>query len=158
MRYLLTRVLATVLVTLGVSVLIFVMIRLLPGDIVTIMIGREGQRRGRGGERPRVQVALHRRRARIARPLLGRPLHHDPTRGGPAEGEKHLKMYAATLAAYREAFGRSAPADIWPGSAEQYGCIMEDIDTDRIDEAVLRFSTLGGTITVGPGSRSTGTR
>jgi peptide/nickel transport system permease protein len=42
-RYLLTRVLATVLVTLGVSVLIFIMIRLLPGDIVTIMVGREGQ-------------------------------------------------------------------------------------------------------------------
>src|SRR5262249_28664428 len=43
MRYLLTRVLATVLVTLGVSVLIFILVRLLPGDIVTIMAGREGQ-------------------------------------------------------------------------------------------------------------------
>ena len=33
------------------------------------------------------------------------------------EGEKHLKMYADTLAAYREAFGRPAPADVWPAAA-----------------------------------------
>lgn len=53
--------------------------------------------------------------------LLGRPLHHEPTMGGPAEGEKHLKMYADTLRAYREAFGHSAPADIWPAGAERFG-------------------------------------
>src|SRR3954462_14964823 len=43
---------------------------------------------------------------------LGRPLHHDPTRGGPAEGAKHLAMYAETLTAYRDEFGRAAPADV----------------------------------------------
>lgn len=53
--------------------------------------------------------------------VLGRPLHHDPTKGGSAEGEKHLAMYDATLAAYRAAFGRSAPHDIWPASAERFG-------------------------------------
>ena len=53
--------------------------------------------------------------------LLNRPLHHEPTKGGSAEGEKHLKMYADTLTAYREAFGHSAPADIWPSGAERFG-------------------------------------
>jgi uncharacterized protein (TIGR04222 family) len=57
--------------------------------------------------------------------VLGRPLHHDPTKGGSAEGEKHLAMYAATLAAYRAAFGTSAPADIWPSSAERFGDDMK---------------------------------
>lgn len=53
--------------------------------------------------------------------VLGRPLHHEPTRGGPAEGEKHLRMYADTLAAYRAAFGHSAPSDIWPPAAARFG-------------------------------------
>jgi uncharacterized protein (TIGR04222 family) len=53
--------------------------------------------------------------------LLGTPLHHEPTRGGPAEADKHLAMYDATLAAYCEAFGRKPPADIWPSAAQRFG-------------------------------------
>jgi len=57
--------------------------------------------------------------------VLGRPLHHDPTKGGAAEGEKHLAMYAATLAAYRTAFGHHAPADIWPAATSRFGDDMK---------------------------------
>jgi hypothetical protein len=53
--------------------------------------------------------------------VLGRPLHHEPTKGGPAEGAKHLAMYAATLDAYRTAFGQAPPADIWPPANERFG-------------------------------------
>lgn len=53
--------------------------------------------------------------------VLGRPLHHEPTRGGPAEARKHLAMYDRTLAAYRAAFGEDPPADIWPPAAERFG-------------------------------------
>ncbi|MBP3959281.1 TIGR04222 domain-containing membrane protein [Gemmata sp. G18] len=53
--------------------------------------------------------------------VLGRPLHHEPTKGGPAEGAKHFAMYAETLTAYREAFGRAAPANIWPAGNERFG-------------------------------------
>jgi uncharacterized protein (TIGR04222 family) len=53
--------------------------------------------------------------------VLGRPLHHDPTRGGPAEARKHRAMYDRTLARYREAFGEDPPADIWPPAAERFG-------------------------------------
>lgn len=53
--------------------------------------------------------------------VLGRPLHHEPTKGGSAEGAKHLAMYADTLAAYRDAFGRGAPTDIWPDGAQRFG-------------------------------------
>ncbi|MFM8273757.1 MAG: TIGR04222 domain-containing membrane protein, partial [Gemmata sp.] len=52
---------------------------------------------------------------------LGKPLHHEPTKGGPAEGEKHLRMYADTLAAYRAAFGRGAPPDVWPAGESRFG-------------------------------------
>jgi uncharacterized protein (TIGR04222 family) len=46
--------------------------------------------------------------------LLGKPLHHEPSRGGAAEIGKHRQMYADTLEAYRQTFGAQAPPDIWP--------------------------------------------
>ncbi len=45
---------------------------------------------------------------------LGRPLHHQPTRGGPDELAKHSDWYAQTLASYSRLFGREPPGDIWP--------------------------------------------
>jgi hypothetical protein len=45
--------------------------------------------------------------------VLGRPLHHEPSRGGPGEAAKHAAMYAQTLASYRRWFGEP-PADVWP--------------------------------------------
>lgn len=65
--------------------------------------------------------------------VLGRPLHHDPTKGGAAEGEKHFAMYAATLAAYRTAFGQRAPADIWPAATSRFGDDMKHraVNTSR---------------------------
>jgi len=58
---------------------------------------------------------------RLCGDTLGRQLHHDPTRGGPAEADKHLAMYARTLARYLTAFGHDAPADIWPPAATRFG-------------------------------------
>lgn len=51
----------------------------------------------------------------LCRTILGRPLHHGPTEGGPAEGRKYRKNYEATLALYTREFGAPPPADIWPG-------------------------------------------
>jgi uncharacterized protein (TIGR04222 family) len=45
--------------------------------------------------------------------VLGRPLHHEPTEGGFAEGAKFHEWYATTLASYRRFFGEP-PADVWP--------------------------------------------
>ena len=46
--------------------------------------------------------------------VLKRPLHHEPSRGGGAEFDKHREMYAQTLQSYRAIFGEEPPADIWP--------------------------------------------
>jgi hypothetical protein len=46
--------------------------------------------------------------------VLGRPLHHNPTRGGPDERAKFHDHYAKTLASYRRIFGFDPPPDIWP--------------------------------------------
>lgn len=46
--------------------------------------------------------------------VLGRPLHHDPGRGGAAETRRHREQYRATLASYEGLFGVPPPPDIWP--------------------------------------------
>lgn len=46
--------------------------------------------------------------------ILGRPLHHGPTKGGHTEGVRFEDQYARTLASYEREFGVSPPADLWP--------------------------------------------
>lgn len=58
---------------------------------------------------------------RFCAELLGKPLHHDPTKGGASEGEKHVAMYEATLARYRDTFGEAPPADVWPAAEQRFG-------------------------------------
>jgi hypothetical protein len=53
--------------------------------------------------------------------LLGRPLHHEPSRGGADESRRHRMMYAQTLVAYREAFGVDPPDDVWPPLERRFG-------------------------------------
>lgn len=60
--------------------------------------------------------------------VLGRPLHHGPTRGGAAEDAKHADWYTRTLTSYREHFGEP-PADVWPAPAERFrGGIPRKVD------------------------------
>jgi len=65
--------------------------------------------------------------------VLGRPLHHEPTRGGPHEAEKHRQMYDRTLAIYREAFGAEPPTDVWPSAEVRFGTDLNhrNINTAR---------------------------
>jgi hypothetical protein len=51
---------------------------------------------------------------RLCGEVLGKPLHHDPARGGPDEATKFRHQYDRTLAAYRTVFGEEPPADVWP--------------------------------------------
>jgi len=51
--------------------------------------------------------------------VLGRELHHGPTRGGAAERDKHYEQYAMTLKTYEKTFG-PAPEDIWPDSYKRF--------------------------------------
>jgi hypothetical protein len=46
--------------------------------------------------------------------VLNRAVHHGPTKGGHAEGERFEDQYLKTLASYQEYFGECPPSDIWP--------------------------------------------
>ena len=61
--------------------------------------------------------------------VLGRELHHGPTKGGPAERDKHFEQYALTLRSYEEIFG-SPPEDIWPASYKRF---FEDSRARRVN-------------------------
>jgi len=52
--------------------------------------------------------------------VLGRPLHHEPARGGPQERERFHRLYHATLSSYRRHFG-DPPLDLWPPADVRFG-------------------------------------
>lgn len=60
---------------------------------------------------------------------LGRPLHHDPTAGGPEERSRFFEQYAQTLKSYERVFGKMPPADIWPAAAQRF---VEDPEARRV--------------------------
>lgn len=51
--------------------------------------------------------------------VLGKPLHHQPTKGGWEERGKFADWYRRTLESYREFFGEEPPCDIWPTPEER---------------------------------------
>lgn len=46
--------------------------------------------------------------------VLGRELHHHPSKGGTPEKQRHFDWYAQTLHLYKEVFDIYPPEDIWP--------------------------------------------
>ena len=52
----------------------------------------------------------------LCRDILGKPLHHGPTKGGQREDDKYHDWYERTLASYEAAFGTPPPASVWPPS------------------------------------------
>lgn len=45
--------------------------------------------------------------------ILGKPLHHSPSKGGIAEKIKHQEMYRQTLESYEKFFGVCPPSTVW---------------------------------------------
>ncbi|HCA82427.1 MAG TPA: hypothetical protein DEP18_01475 [Flavobacteriales bacterium] len=55
--------------------------------------------------------------------ILGRKIHHGPTKGGNKEREKFEVMYERTLRNYEEEFGISAPEEYWPSVKNRFSDI-----------------------------------
>jgi hypothetical protein len=64
--------------------------------------------------------------------VLQAALHHDPTKGGPAEQRRYREQYAATLARYETYFGPPDP-DFWPATHERFRARprFRIVDADR---------------------------
>lgn len=70
--------------------------------------------------------------------VLGRPLHHEPTKGGSAEGDKFAGWYARTLDSYRAAFGAEPPRDIWPTPAERFAREARIVQVSQATHWIIR--------------------
>lgn len=67
----------------------------------------------------------------LCRDVLGKPLHHGPTKGGAAEGELYWSQYSVTLSSYQAVFGQP-PEDIWPHGDVRFG---HDLHYRRVNTA-----------------------
>ena len=72
----------------------------------------------------------------LCRDTLEMPLHHGPTRGGVAEGQKYHSWYHGTLASYRRYFGEP-PRDLWPAAGERFHERHDFVRVDRRDVVTL---------------------
>lgn len=53
--------------------------------------------------------------------VLGKPLHHGPTKGGVKERRRYDENYVATVESYKREFGSYPPEDIWPHPDIRFG-------------------------------------
>ena len=51
--------------------------------------------------------------------VLGKEIHHQPSKGGEAENTRHRNWYRETLDLYRDVFEENPPGDIWPQAKKQ---------------------------------------
>lgn len=58
---------------------------------------------------------------RLCNNIVGRPLHHTPTRGGSEEARKFDAWYGYTLKSYQRFFGTLPPIFIWPDASTRFG-------------------------------------
>ena len=62
--------------------------------------------------------------------VVGRPVHHGPTKGGNDEDSKYHDWYERTKESYRRLFGQEPPEDIWPASSARFG---DDLAERRVN-------------------------
>ncbi len=63
--------------------------------------------------------------------IIGRNIHHGPTKGGTAEVQKYDDLYTRTKVLYKETFGYTAPEDIWPENEVRFDAAnFKRINTD----------------------------
>jgi uncharacterized protein (TIGR04222 family) len=74
----------------------------------------------------------------LCRDVLGKPLHHVPTRGGPAERERHVAQYNQTLVTYEQIFGHAPPSDIWPPAEVRFDKNARYERVNRADAWIVR--------------------
>jgi hypothetical protein len=68
----------------------------------------------------------------LCQQTLGRQIHHGPTKGGKAEGDKYSQLYEKTLQLYKTLFEYSAPIDIWPSSEIRFSEInFQRVNLDK---------------------------
>lgn len=74
--------------------------------------------------------------------ILGKQLHHGPTKGGKTESNKFKQQYESTLQLYKDAFGTEAPDDIWPSAGLRFSNQNRYVRVNRKDSFIIRKRTV----------------
>lgn len=56
----------------------------------------------------------------LCKEVLGKPVHHGPTKGGVQQANTFFDAYQATLHSYENWFGIAAPEEIWPAAEKRF--------------------------------------
>jgi len=78
--------------------------------------------------------------------VLGRPLHHGPTKGGGAEASRFEDQYVQTLASYERAFDEIAPPDIWPSTEVRFDTKQRFVRVNAAENWVTNKRVTSGLI------------
>jgi uncharacterized protein (TIGR04222 family) len=63
--------------------------------------------------------------------VLGKVLHHEPTKGGESENRKHWQLYQQTLESYQRYFETQPPMDIWPDPQQRFDRDLHFVRVNR---------------------------
>ncbi len=89
---------------------------------------------------------------RLCGSLIGKSLHHGPTRGGAEENRHYRAQYRQTLDAYQRLFGAAPPSDIWPEADVRFSGRYERVDRNAcwlIPKPTRLFSALRSRASLG---------
>jgi len=94
--------------------------------------------------------------------VLGKPLHHGPTKGGANEDTKYRSQYEATRALYRAEFGTQPPTEFWPPEEARFASAPHQRWVDTRTHVVFRKPKLsalwaGGALALTGAVAATGT-
>ena len=70
--------------------------------------------------------------------VLGRAIHHDPTKGGDSQTRRFIGQYTGTSALYESEFGSAPPVAFWPPVAERFAASPRLQWVDRRRNWVIR--------------------
>ncbi len=74
----------------------------------------------------------------LCRDILGRELHHLPTRGGEDEQTRYRTQYAKTLLIYADEFGARPPDTLWPPVRKRFDKVEDFARINRASSWVIR--------------------
>ncbi len=74
----------------------------------------------------------------LCKDILGRPLHHGPTKGGEDENVRFRQQYEETLDCYAKEFSVDAPEDIWPSADIRFNGKNQFVRLNRNDVFVVK--------------------
>jgi len=74
----------------------------------------------------------------LCQDILGKELHHLPTKGGADEQARFRTQYTKTLLAYEKEFGHPPPTSLWPAVETRFSNVERFVRTNKATSWVIK--------------------